>query len=114
MQGPVFFLAVTAMRDEDDKPFTFRRALRSPEYWLLLVASLAAVGGVAWWIVVPLATAGLCISSLPKYVELWPRVRAAGAEWEGWKTVALSIFNSMAASCAAFVFGIVTRWLWFG
>ena len=106
-------MATTRMHDEDDKALTFRRALRAPEFWLLLVTSFAAVGGVAWWIVVPLATAGLCISSLPKYVELWPRVRAAGAEWEGWKTVALSIFNSIAASCAAVVFGIVTRWLWF-
>jgi hypothetical protein len=96
------------MRDDEDS------ALRAPEFWLLVVASVTATCGVAWWIVVPLATAGLSISSLPKYVELWPRMRAAGAEWEGWKTVALSIFNNIAASCAAFVFGVVSRWLWFG
>ena len=102
------------MPDDDRKPLTFLGALRAPEFWLLLVAAIAATCGVAWWIVVPLATAGLSISSLPKYVELWPRVRAAGAEWEGWKTVALSIFNSIAASCAAFAMGVVSRWLWFG
>jgi hypothetical protein len=52
------------------KAMTLRRALRMPEYWLLLVTALAGCLGVAWWIAVPLATAGLSISSLPKYVEL--------------------------------------------
>src|SRR5262245_62770237 len=80
---------------------TFRRALRSSEYWLLVVTTLSAAFGVPWWIAMPLAIAGLSISSLPKYVEMWPRVRAVGAEWEGWKTVALSMFNNIATSCAA-------------
>src|SRR2546423_7525445 len=103
------------MRDQDnDKPLTFRRALRAPEFWLLLVACTTATCGVPWWIAVPLATAGLSISSLPKYVELWPRVRAVGAEWEGWKTVALSMFNNIAASCGGFLLGVFSRWLWFG
>jgi len=97
---------------DDDKAMTFRRALRAPEFWLLLVAASAACFGVTWWVVVPLTTAGLSISSLPKYIELWPRVQAAGAEWEGWKTIALSTFNSIAASCAAFVLGVVIRWVW--
>jgi hypothetical protein len=99
---------------DDDKPTTFRGALRMPEYWLLLVTALAGCLGVAWWVAVPLATAGLSISSLPKYVELWPRVRAVGAEWEGWKTVALSMFNNIAASCGAFVLGKLSWWLWSG
>ena len=43
-----------------------------------------------------------------------PRVRAVGAEWERWKTVALSMFNNIAGSCVAFVFGVLSRWLWFG
>jgi hypothetical protein len=88
--------------------------MRAPEFWLLLVAALSATLGLPWWIVVPLATAGLSISSLPKYVELWPRARAVGAEWEWWKTVALSMFNNIATSCGAFVVGILSRWLWFG
>jgi hypothetical protein len=98
----------------DDNKLTFRRALRMPEYWLMVATALAGGFGVPWWIAVPLATAGLSISSLPKYVELWPRVRAVGAEWEGWKTVALSMFNNIAGSCAAFVLGVLSRWLWFG
>lgn len=100
------------MMDDDRNEMTLRRALRSPEFWLLVVTTLAACFGVAWWVAVPLAIAGLSISSLPKYVELWPRVRAIGAEWEGWKTVALSMFNNVAASCAAFAFGSVVAWLW--
>jgi hypothetical protein len=85
-----------------------------PEYWLLVVTALAGAFGMRWWIAVPLAAAGLSISSLPKYVELWPRMRAAGAEWEGWKTVALSLFNSIAASSAGFLLGSLSRWLWLG
>jgi hypothetical protein len=99
---------------DDDKPLTFLRALRAAEFWVLLITALSATCGVPWWVVLPLATAGLSISSLPKYVELWPRLRAAGAEWEGYKTVALSLFNNVAASCAAFGFGVLSRWLWFG
>jgi hypothetical protein len=41
-------------------------------------------------------------------------VRAAGAEREGYKTIGLSIFNNIAASCGAFVAGVFSRWLWFG
>jgi hypothetical protein len=103
------------MRKEDDEESpTFRRALRMPEFWLLLVTGLAGGFGVRWWIAVPLATAGLSISSLPMYVELWPRVRAVGAEWEGWKIVALSMFNNIAASCGAFVLGKLLWWVWLG
>ena len=76
---------------------------REPEFWLLLVAALASVFGVAWWVVLPLTVAGLSISSLPKYIELWPRAKAAGAEAEWWKTVLLSTLNNLAAACGAFV-----------
>jgi hypothetical protein len=56
--------------DEDGKPLTVRRALRAAEFWLLLVAAMAAVFRVPWWVTVPLVMGGLSISSLPKYVEL--------------------------------------------
>jgi hypothetical protein len=69
------------MRDAD-QPLTFRQVLRAPEFWLLVVASLAAAGGVQWWVVLPLTLAGLSITSLPKYVAFWPRARLAGAERE--------------------------------
>jgi ABC-type sulfate transport system permease component len=90
-----------------------RRFWREPEFWLLVVAALASTLGLAVWIVVPLTAAGLSISSLPKYIELWPRARAVGAETEWWKTVLLSMLNSLAAACAAFLFGTFSRWLWF-
>src|SRR5258705_7563722 len=102
------------MDGDEDKPLTVRRSLLMPEFWLLLVTGIAGGFGVAWWVAVPLATAGLSISSLPKYLELWPRVRAVGAEWEAWKVMALSLFNNIAAGSAAFVLGKVTQWLWFG
>ena len=70
------------------------------------------MAGVTGWIVIPLAVAGLSISSLPKYIELWPRAAGVGAQSEWWKTVALSTFNSLAAAVAAFVLGKVVRWLW--
>lgn len=65
-----------------------------------------------WRVAVPLTTAGLSISCLPKYVALWPRVRAVGAEVEWCKTVALSTFNNIGGACAAFLLGILSRWLW--
>jgi hypothetical protein len=61
------------MREDDDhESLTLRRALRAPEFWLLLVASVTATVGVAWWVTVPLVVAGLSIVSMPKYVALWP------------------------------------------
>ena len=70
---------------------TLRRALRAPEFWLLLVASAAATAGVAWWVTVPLVVAGLSIVSMPKYVALWPRAREVGAELEWWNDRAVDV-----------------------
>ena len=59
-----------------------------------------------------MAVAGLSISSLPKYISLWPRARDVGAEGEWWKTVGMSTLNTAGASTAAFVLGWVIKWLW--
>ena len=96
----------------EEEQETLRRWWRAPEYWLLVAAMLVSMLGVAWWIVVPLTLAGLSVSSLPKYIGLWPRAERAGAQAEWWKTVGLSTFNSFAAAVAAFLFGNVLRWLW--
>ena len=97
-------MGLRGMREDDDKePLTLRRALRAPEFWLLLVASVAATVGVAWWVTVPLVVAGLSIVSMPKYVALWPRAREVGAELEWWKTIALSMFNNFACACGVHV-----------
>jgi hypothetical protein len=64
------------------------------------------------WVVVPLLVAGLSISSLPKYIALWPRAQRAGAERVWWQTVMLSVLNNVAAAGGAFLLGIVTRWVW--
>jgi hypothetical protein len=98
--------------EDDDKPVTLWRALRAPEFWLLLVAAIAAVFRVPWCVTVPLVMLGLSISSLPKYIELWPRARAVGADVAWWKTVALSGLNNFAAACGAHVLGVLTGWFW--
>jgi len=97
------------VEEDEDKRQSFWRA---PEFWLLLAASGVSTLGVTGWIVIPLTLAGLSISSLPKYIELWPRAERVGAQAEWWKTVGLSFFNSLAAAVAAFVLGNLVRWLW--
>jgi hypothetical protein len=77
---------------DDEQPLTLRRALRAPEFWLLLVASVAATAGLAWWMTVPLVVAGLSIVSKPKYVALWPRAQDVGAELEWWNLFLLRHF----------------------
>jgi ABC-type sulfate transport system permease component len=89
-----------------------QRFWQAPEFWLLLATVFVSMLGVTGWIVVPLTVAGLSISSLPKYIELWSRAEKVGAQAEWWKTVALSAFNSLAAAVAAFVLGNLARWLW--
>lgn len=97
---------------DENKPFTFRSALRAPEYWLIMVAAATPAAGGTWWLVVPLTVAGLSISTLPKYLTLWPRARSAGAQHVWWQTVALSTFNNLAAACGAFLLGVLIRWFW--
>ena len=102
-----------AMKEDDDQEaLTLRRAFRAPEFWLLLVASVAATSGLAWWVTVPLVVTGLSIVSMPKYVALWPRAQEVGAELEWWKTIALSMFNNLACACGVQVVGVFARWLW--
>jgi hypothetical protein len=104
---------MATMLSDDPRPLTAWRALRSSEFWLLLlVGCIAAAAGVGAWVVVPLLVAGLSISSVPKYIALWPRARRVGVESAWWRTVALSIFNSLAAACGAFVVAVVARRLW--
>lgn len=100
------------MDEPEERPLTFRRALRDKIFWLVALTAAAGVWGVPWWVVVPLTVAGLSIDALPKYLELWPRAQKVGAERQWWMTVALSLFNNLAAACGAYVAGIFTRWLW--
>ena len=100
------------MLGDEDRPLAGWRALRSPEYWLLLVGCLAAGAGVGAMVVVPLLVAGLSISSLPTYIAFWSRVRRADAERARWETVASSIFDNLATACVTFLLGTVARWQW--
>lgn len=100
------------MPDGSQPSLTFWRALATPEFWLLVVASVSAAAGLAWWVAIPLTVAGLSVAALPKYIALWPRARDAGASREWWLTVGLSMLNTLAAACAAFLLGNLIRWLW--
>lgn len=97
---------------DDDRPLTVRRALREPEFWLLLVAGVCGGFGVSGWVVVPACMAGLLISSLPKYGKLYPRARAVGAEVAFWATVTASVAIAGIAAGAAFGVGQLIWWLW--
>ena len=97
---------------DDEPPQTFWRTIRDLDFWLLVVAGIATYAGVAWFVVWPLATAGLSISSLPKYIELWPRARAVGAERVWWTFVGLSTLNSLAAAGGTGIAGLVSGWFW--
>jgi len=100
------------MTEPVDKPMMFGAALRSAEYWLLIVAALAAGCGVSALITIPATLAGLLISSLPKYAPLHARAKATGALAVFWLTVLSSILISTTASVAAHVLGRFTSWLW--
>ena len=102
-----------AMREDDNQRITDLAAcVARSEFWLLLVASVAATAGLAWWVTIPLVVAGLSIVSIAKYVALWPRAREVGAELEWWKTIALSMFDNLACACGVQVVGVFARWLW--
>ena len=96
----------------DDDQMTFWRALLSPEFWLLLITALGASAALQWWIGLPLCVAGLSISALPKYIELWPKAYKVGAERAWFMTVVLSMFNNLASSCGVYLLGYLVRWLW--
>lgn len=100
------------MAKPDETPTTFRAALFAAEFWLLLVAALAAGFGVTALITVPAVMTGLLISSLPTYVPLYSRAKAVGALRTFWLTVAASILNAGLAAIAAHVLGRLTWWLW--
>ena len=96
----------------DVPPFGTRSAIRSPEFWLLFAAAMAAGFGLSGWISIPATIAGLLISSLPKYLPLYPRAKAVGAVAEFWATVLASTLNATIVGIAVFLLGRATRWLW--
>ena len=97
---------------DDVPPFGTRSAIRSPEFWLLFAAAMAAGFGLSGWISIPATIAGLLISSLPKYLPLYPRAKAVGAVAEFWATVLASVLNATIVGIAVFLLGRVTWWLW--
>ena len=96
----------------DVPPFGTRSAIRSPEFWLLFAAAMAAGFGLSGWISIPATIAGLLISSLPKYLPLYPHAKAVGAAATFWVAVFASILNATVVGFAAFLLGRAAWWLW--
>jgi hypothetical protein len=91
---------------------SFLRALRDKIFWLFLLTAVAGMLSVPWWVVLPLTLAALSIDSLPKYILLWPRAQRAGAEGAWWIAVTLSTAAGLATASAAYLLGVVIRWVW--
>lgn len=100
------------MKTPDDQPNSVPRAVKAPEFWLLLAAAAVASFGVSSLIVFPTTAVGLLISSLPKYLPLEGRAREAGASRVFWATLAASLVNALVASGGAFLAGRLIGWLW--
>ena len=90
---------------------SFGRALRDKIFWLLALTAAAGLTQLPWWWVLPLTLAAISIATLPKYIALWTRAQAVGAERAWWRTVALSIVNSAVTVLLAYLVGAAVRWL---
>ena len=99
--------------NEELRPDRYWRQIRAPEFWLLFAVVLAALLEIAWWITLPLAIAGLAVSTLPKFSAHWLRARAVGAERDWWKRVAHWFLRSVGASIAAFALGHAVGYVFF-
>ena len=101
------------MTDPDDDPQSGSgSAFRSPEFWLLFVAAMAAGFGMSGWTSVPATIAGPLISGLPNYLPYYARAKAVGAVAAFWATVLASIMNATTVGFAAFLLGRASWWLW--
>lgn len=102
------------MPADEERPLTFWRAFRRAEFWLLLATAACGAYGVSGWIVVPLTTAGLSISSLPKYVRMWPRAQRVGAQAVWWRVVGLSTGLGVLTAYASMLVGywLMRFWDW--
>ena len=97
---------------EEEKLFSLRRATRSPEFWLFVVAGIVSTYDVSASIVIPLVMVGLTSASLPKHFELWPKAREDGAEVKWLIRVAMSLASSLFNACAVVGLAHFNRWVW--
>ena len=96
----------------DIPPFGPRNVIRSPEFWLLFFAAMAAGFGLSGWISIPATIAGLLILSLPKYLPLYPRAKTVGGVAEFRAAVLASVLNATMVAVAVFLLGRASWWLW--
>lgn len=99
------------MDREKGRDGSWRAGFLRPEFWLFVLTCAGGFASNAWWIFVPLCVSGLSIVTLPKYLRLWPHCVEAGRQRAWLISVALSVLNSAGAAAAAFMLGVVVRWL---
>jgi len=81
-----------------------RPSFKAPEFWLLMTTLACGTAGVPPVTAVGLCTLGLCLSALPKYVKLWPKVPPQKrGMW--FRIVALSVLNCAGAGAAVYMIG---------
>lgn len=81
------------------------------EFLVLLLSSLCGLGAVSALLAIPVATAGLLASSLPKYLAFWERAKEVDRVGAVVSSMALSVLNAFVASAAAYGMGLVLRFV---
>ncbi|HEX2842062.1 hypothetical protein [Hyphomicrobium sp.] len=82
----------------------------SAEFLLLVICAACGFGAVSPIVVVCLGTAGLLMSSLPKYVAVWGRAKEVDRLAVVKGSMAVSVVNALVAVSASYGVGLVARW----
>lgn len=80
------------------------------EFLLLLVCVACGFGAVSPMVVISVGTAGLLMSSLPKYGALWGRAKELDRLSAVKSSMAVSVMNALVAVSASYGVGLVARW----
>ncbi len=81
----------------------------SVEYQLLVLCAACGFGAVSGLLVVPVGTAGLLLSSIPKYLVFWHRAKEVDRLGAVKSSMALSVLNAFVTVAAAYGLGRVLR-----
>lgn len=81
------------------------------EFILLSLCAVGGFGAVSALLVLPVATAGLLMSSMPKYLSLWLWAREVDKVGAWARTMGLVVLNAIIAVSAAYGLGLFMRWV---
>ncbi len=79
------------------------------EYLLLLVCAAGGFGAVTGLVAMPVGTAGLMVSSLPKYFAFWEPAKELDRLGAVKTSIAISAVNAFVAVAAAYGTGVCLR-----